>query len=242
MSKQMITTNEMLMFGTGILIIGIVLASYSFSAYKEIKRLETRFDFETLDKNTGMSTSDKYYKYLEYAEFLNQKLKENKNIPMKNVSCVYLDYAQHNAVQLYFLTDRKMTFDSEKRSAGIANIRALYNMTDDYKTCARASKYKTELENILEGANNSEKEKLKADERMNEFLYGSGAKVPELSTGKISAERQTDARTNGQENQTAAENSAPNYIDENGHAQTLTPEQIEYINKQQARTSAVQPE
>ena len=100
MARHEISSNEMLMLGVGVLIVGIVLASYSFSTYSEMKQLENQFDFDTLDKNTQISSSDKYYKYLEYSDILNQKLKANKNIPMKNVACVYLDYAEHNAVSL----------------------------------------------------------------------------------------------------------------------------------------------
>lgn len=231
MSRYEISSNELLMLGVGILIIGIILASYSFSTYVEMKQLDSQFDFETLEKNTQMSSSDKYYKYLEYSDILNQKLKANKNIPFKNVSCVYLDYAQHNATSLYDLTDKKMNLDFDKRSVGLSNIRSLYKMLDNYKSCSNASLYKKELENIMEGAANSEKEKLRADERMNEFLYGGEQKVPELGTEE--EQRQYEA----QQNPPQQVQQVPNYVDNNGQAQNLTPEQIEYINKNQAQTS-----
>lgn len=244
MAKQLMTTNEMLAAGIGILIIGIALAVYSVSAYSEMKRLETQFDFETLDKNNQISTSDKYYKYLEYSDILNQKLKENKNIPFKNVSCAYLDYAQHNALALYSLTDRKITADASKKAAGIGNIRALYELLDSYKNCSQAAAYKTELGNILEGADNAEKEKLRSDERLNEFLYGSDVKVPDVGAAPLGAENvQGSQPAEGEDvpaNQSAGQNSGntaaePNYIDSTGHAQVLTPEQIEYINKKQSQ-------
>jgi len=243
MTKQLMTTNEMLAAGIGILTIGIALAIYSFSAYSEMKRLETQFDFETLDKNNQISTSDKYYKYLEYSDILNQKLKENKNIPLKNVSCVYLDYAQHNALALYSLTDKKITADTSKKAAGIGNIRALYELLDNYKGCSQTAAYKSELVNILEGADNAEKEKLRSDERLNEFLYGSGVKVPDVGTASLETENVQNSQTQEgegtsvQETGTPSESGAdePNYIDSAGHAQVLTPEQIEYINKQQSQ-------
>ena len=60
MARHEISSNEMLMLGVGVLIVGIVLASYSFSTYSEMKQLENQFDFDTLDKNTQISSSDKY--------------------------------------------------------------------------------------------------------------------------------------------------------------------------------------
>lgn len=233
MARHEISSNEMLMLGVGVLIVGIVLASYSFSTYSEMKQLENQFDFDTLDKNTQISSSDKYYKYLEYSDILNQKLKANKNIPMKNVACVYLDYAQHNATALYDLTDKKMSMDSEKKSVALSNIRALNKMLEDYKTCSNASAYKTVLDEILEGASNAEKDKLRADERMNEFLYGDEPKVPELGTPEEQQQYEN------QQNQTPAiqPQNVPNYIDNSGHAQSLTQEQIDYINSQQVQTS-----
>lgn len=232
MARYEISANELLMIGVGILIVGVVLASYSFSTYVEMKQLDSQFDFDTLDKNTQMSTSDKYYKYLEYSDILNQKLKANKNIPFKNVACVYLDYAQHNATALYDLTDKKMTMDSEKKSVGLSNIRSLYKMLDNYKSCSNASAYKKVLDDILEGASNAEKDKLRADERMNEFLYGGEPKVPELATPE--EQQQYEAQQNQPPVQ---EQSAPNYVDNSGHSQNLTQEQIDYINSQQAQTS-----
>ena len=100
MSKQILKNNELLMLGTGLLILGAVLATYSISTYMEMQKLEQRIDFETIDKNNQLSSNEKYYKYMEYSDFLNLKLKENRKIPIKRVSCVYLDYAQHNAVEM----------------------------------------------------------------------------------------------------------------------------------------------
>ena len=79
MSRYLFANNEMLMLGAGILIIGAVLTSYSFSTYVEMQKLGEKIDFETFDKNNQISTTEKYYKYMEYSDFLNDKLKKNKN-------------------------------------------------------------------------------------------------------------------------------------------------------------------
>ena len=109
------TNNELIMLGSGILILGLVLGSYSFSTYLEVKELSQKIDFELIDDNNELSSSEKYYKYITIADFLNQKLNKNKNLAIKNSSCVYLDYAHHNAIELYRLTNRKLDMDDTKK-------------------------------------------------------------------------------------------------------------------------------
>ncbi|MBR6722741.1 hypothetical protein IKL64_04740 [bacterium] len=165
------TNNELIMLGSGILILGLVLGSYSFSTYLEVKELSQKIDFELIDDNNELSSSEKYYKYITIADFLNQKLNKNKNLAIKNSSCVYLDYAHHNAIELYRLTNRKLDMDDTKKSVAAGNVRGLYNMIDNYGTCKKAAQYKSELQNIL---TDIQKEEKAADneERMNRFLNG----------------------------------------------------------------------
>ena len=59
------TPNELMMLGTGILMIGLVLGSYSVSTYLEVKDLEKAVDFELIDDNNELSSEEKYYKYIE---------------------------------------------------------------------------------------------------------------------------------------------------------------------------------
>jgi len=171
-------TNDMLILGIIILVAGIFVASYSFSTYSEIKSLGTKIDFEELDNNNEMPTSDKYYKYLSYADFLNQKLEKNKSILIKNASCVYLDYAQHNAKFLYLLT-QKLDSDESKRSVAAGNIRSLYNMLDNYKTCNQSAGYKTELQKIIDEIQNNNLNPPDTDYRMEKFLNGYDQKAQE---------------------------------------------------------------
>lgn len=147
MDKQL--NNDLLVLGTIFLVIGLSVGSYSYSTYKEIKDLDTKLDFELIDNNNELSTQDKYYKYIAFADFLNQKLAKNKNIPMKNAACVYLDYAQHNTQELYKLTSRKMNMDESKKIIAAENVRSLYTTLDNYKTCKKSAIYKEELKNIL---------------------------------------------------------------------------------------------
>ena len=60
---------------------------------------------------------------------------KNKDIPIKNSSCIYLDYARHNAIELYKLTNRKLDMDDAKKSVSAGNIRNLYNTLEYYNTC-----------------------------------------------------------------------------------------------------------
>ena len=68
------TNNDMLLLGVSILIIGIMLGTYSFATYQETKNLEQKIDFEIIDDNNELTSEEKYYKYLSIADFLNQKL------------------------------------------------------------------------------------------------------------------------------------------------------------------------
>jgi len=164
--------NDSIMLGAGILLIGIMLSVYSVSTYFEVKKLGERIDFESIDNNLKMTASDKYYEYLKISDYLNKKLKKNKNIPIKNTACVYLDYAQHNAIEIYRLTERKQELDETKKNAAAGIVRSLSKMTDNYKTCKNSALYKQELEKILKDIENADKNKIDTEQRMNEFLDG----------------------------------------------------------------------
>lgn len=233
MSRYLFANNEMLMLGAGILIIGAVLTSYSFSTYVEMQKLGERIDFETLDKNNQISTTEKYYKYMEYSDFLNDKLKKNKRIPLKRVACVYLDYAQHNAIEMYYLTKDKMPFDTTRTKFSTDNVKDLYNILDSYKSCKQSAQYKAELEEILKDAQNFNKQRMEADERLEEFLYGGDDELPQAID--VPNENIPQTTLEPPTPQESIQPQTPNYIDSEGRAQTLTPEQIEYINKQQEK-------
>ena len=164
--------NDLLMLGIMSLVIGGALGVYSISSYLELKNLGDKIDFELIDDNNQMSSTDKYYKYLSFADFLNQKLNKNKNIPIKNASCVYLDYAQHNAIELYRLTSRRMELDESKRSVAAGNVRGLVTMLDNYKTCNKILSYKTELNNILDEIQKSENLPTDSNIRINRTIDG----------------------------------------------------------------------
>ena len=174
--------NDLLMLGIMFLVIGGALGVYSISSYVELKNLGDKVDFELIDDNNQMSSTDKYYKYLSIADFLNQKLNQNKNIPIKNASCVYLDYAQHNAIELYRLTSRRMELDDSKKSVAAGNVRGLVNMLDNYKTCNKTQTYKTELNNILDEIQKSENLNSNQDMRMNQFMDGYNRNVQTIPT------------------------------------------------------------
>lgn len=162
--------NDLLMLGITFLIVGIAVGSYSYSTYNEVKKLDSQIDFEMIDNNNSISTSEKYNKYIAFADFLNQKLAKNQNIPIKNTACVYLDYAQHNAIELYNLTDTKMDIDESKKIIAAENIRGLYNMLGNYKTCKKSATYKQELSEIIQKIEKKQNIKSDSDMRLEQFL------------------------------------------------------------------------
>ncbi len=150
------SSNDWLMLGIFLLVIGFILAVYSIATYTEIKSLGEKIDFELIDDNNSLSSSEKYYKNLTIADYLNQKINKNKNLPIKNSSCVYLDFAQHNAIELYTLTDTRLEVDEYKRKTATENVKALRTLLDSYNTCQKSKLYKAELDKIL---TDSEKKK-----------------------------------------------------------------------------------
>lgn len=162
--------NDLLLLGVTFLIIGLSVGSYSYSTYKEIKNLDTKIDFEMIDNNNSIPTMEKYYKYISYADYLNQKLAKNQNIPIKNTACIYLDYAQHNAIELYNLTDRKIDMDESKKFIATENIRTLYNMLGNYKTCKKSATYKSELDDILKKIEKKQNLYSDSDMRLEQYL------------------------------------------------------------------------
>lgn len=162
--------NDLLILGISILGIGLLLTAYSVSTYLEIKSLSKKIDFELIDDNNDMSNSDKYYKYLSNADFLNQKLEHNKNILIKNSSCIYLDYAQHNAIELYKLTNNKINMTESQKSVSAGIIRNLYTRLDDYRTCKQTEKYKKELSQILSDIQKQDDFSIESERRYNKFI------------------------------------------------------------------------
>lgn len=171
--------NDLLILGGSILLLGLLLMSYSISTYRETKALEDKIDFEEIDNNNSMSSSDKYFKYLSIADFLNQKLKKNEGLLMKNSSCAYLDYAQHNALALYRLTYNGMQTDESRKSVAAGNIRNLYSMLDNYKTCKQSNDYKKELGDILTDIQKTDDLYSQRQDRMSSFMSDYQQETPQ---------------------------------------------------------------
>lgn len=143
-------TNSQLILGIVVIIAGLVLLVYSIASYAEVRTLSGKIDFDELDNNNRIPTSEKYYKYLSISDYLNQSLTKNKNLPIKNVSCVYVDYAQHNTVSLYNLIYKGNSGEESKREVVEGNIKYLSEMLGSYKMCRRTAEYKKELDDLLE--------------------------------------------------------------------------------------------
>jgi hypothetical protein len=161
--------NSLLYKGMLILSFGLLLSAYSISSYVEVKNFAKNVDFELVDENIELSSEEKYYKYLTFADYINQKLNKNRNLPIKNASCTYLNYAQHNALELYRLTN-KMDSDIAKRNTANGNIRTLYNIIDNYSTCKSYPEYKTELKNLLTEIEQSANSNIENELRMQKIL------------------------------------------------------------------------
>lgn len=193
------SANNLLMLGITILVMGLFLMSYSISTYKEVKNLSEKIDFEEVDNNVQMSTSDKYFKYLSFANFLNQQLNKNKNLLIKNSACVYLDYAQHNAISLYKLAYSGIQTDDSRKGVAAGNVRTLSNMLDNYKTCNQTATYKKELENILNDIEKTDKLYSDRQQRMDSFLNGYN---PNSVDNKTVTPQETEDIKNGLQNNT----------------------------------------
>lgn len=165
-----IKNNNLLALGISILVLGLLLLSYSISSYTELKSLDDKMNFDELDNNVQMSTTDKYYRYLSNSDFLNQKLNKSKDLLFKNSTCVYLDYAEHNAVSLYELTYNGVQTDDSRKDVAAGNVRSLLKMLDNYRTCKQSSTYKDELKHILDDIEKSDSLYSNSEERMNNFM------------------------------------------------------------------------
>lgn len=183
-------TNNLLFLGISILVIGLFLLSYSVTTYKEVESLANKIDFEELDNNNQMSSSDKYFKYLSISDYLNQILNKNKNLLMKNSACVYLDYAQHNAISLYKLTYSGVQTEETRKSVAAGNVRNLYTMLDNYKTCKQTETYKAELKNILDDIQKSDNLYSEREKRMESFMKNYNVKQEEITPEETNVEEQ----------------------------------------------------
>ncbi len=161
-------SNNMLIIGVGLLVAGLFLSAYSISSYIETKTLTSKIDFEELENNNQMPDSEKYYQYLSNSDFLNSKLNQNKDFIVKNASCAYVDFAYHNAVSFYKLTQGQS--DMSKQGVAQGNIRSLIAIMDSYKSCKNTSQYKSELQKILDSEDKMSD--LYEREQMDNFING----------------------------------------------------------------------
>lgn len=180
--------NKLLALGISVILCGVSLLVYSITTYAESKQLYERIDFDSIDNNNQMSTSDKYIKYLSIADYLNQEMNKRKNLPIKNASCMYIDYAQHNANSMYKLIFTGIRDDGERRTAVEDSIKSLDSMLDFYQSCKKTSQYKAELKTLLEEIDKAQDLYVSADIKMDTFLNGSGLIEPP-------AEEQPQAQT-----------------------------------------------
>ena len=179
--------NGLLTLGIVSILAGLALLIYCITSYSEVKLLTDKIDFDELDNNIHISTSDKYYKHLSIWDTLNQKLEKNKNLPVKNMSCAYLDYAQHNIKSLYKLIYKSANEDTSRRAVVEGNIKSLSDMYDNYKSCRKVALYKDELDKMLNEIENSDD--IFYQGRMETFINGnrdiervdSGSAIPESS-------------------------------------------------------------
>jgi hypothetical protein len=199
--------NKLLALGISVILCGVSLLVYSITTYAESKQLYERIDFDSIDNNNQMSTSDKYIKYLSIADYLNQEMNKRKNLPIKNASCMYIDYAQHNANSMYKLIFTGIRDDGERRTAVEDSIKSLDSMLDFYQSCKKTSQYKAELKTLLEEIDKAQDLYVSADIKMDTFLNGSGLIEPP-------AEEQPQAQTQQSEtNNTMTDETYRQYLE-----------------------------
>ena len=162
--------NGMIALGITATIIGIIMLMYSFVSYSEKKLLSDKIDFDSIDNNNQISTSEKYYKYSSILDILITKLEKNKNLPYKNMSCAYLDYAQHDIKSMYKIVYKGANDELSKRETVKKNIEKLSDIYKYYKNCKTTALYTQELENMLKESKNIGN--VLPNERMENFLNG----------------------------------------------------------------------
>lgn len=207
--------NKLLALGISVILCGVSLLVYSITTYAESKQLYERIDFDSIDNNNQMSTSDKYIKYLSIADYLNQEMNKRKNLPIKNASCMYIDYAQHNANSMYKLIFTGIRDDGERRTAVEDSIKSLDSMLDFYQSCKKTSQYKAELKTLLEEIDKAQDLYVSADIKMDTFLNGSGLIEPP-------AEEQPQAQTQQPEtNNTMTDETYQQYLETEQNQQPI---------------------
>lgn len=207
--------NKLLALGISVILCGVSLLVYSITTYAESKQLYERIDFDSIDNNNQMSTSDKYIKYLSIADYLNQEMNKRKNLPIKNASCMYIDYAQHNANSMYKLIFTGIRDDGERRTAVEDSIKSLDSMLDFYQSCKKTSQYKAELKTLLEEIDKAQDLYVSADIKMDTFLNGSGLIEPP-------AEEQPQAQTQQSEtNNTMTDETYQQYLETEQNQQPI---------------------
>ena len=162
--------NGLLILGIVSIIAGLSLLIYCITSYSEIKLVTDKIDFDELDNNIQISTSDKYYKYLSIWDMLNEKLEKNKNLPVKNMSCAYLDYSQHNIKSMYKLIFKSANEDSTSGSVVEGNIKTLQELYKNYKSCRKTALYMDELDKMIVEIDNADD--IFYQGRMDTFLTG----------------------------------------------------------------------
>lgn len=197
------------------IICGIFLFCYSIKSYTEIRYLNNNIIFDELDNNTRMSTNDKYYKYLSIGDFLNNKLDKNKKLPIKNTSCVYVDYAQHNILSLYRLIYKISNDDSSRKAVVEGNIRSFLIMLENYKNCRKYDLYKVELQSLIEEIQKTDK--IMMENRIDAFLNGNKSDSFSVNqeNEKDNALQDENYENNISPNNTNEESSGLNNFDDN---------------------------
>ena len=152
------TGNKRLYLGLFITIVGLFLLLYSFLIAVEEQKLNKYVDLEYLVENTDMTSTEKYYKYLDITDYLSNYVKKNKDLPIKNLSCKYMDYYYETTIDFYDLVDKKFSTDVSKTEVASAQLQNCFNTLKDYSTCPNASKYKEDIEQYL--INDSKTEEL----------------------------------------------------------------------------------
>lgn len=166
------SVNRMLICGIVLIFGGIALFIYSLATYSEVNTLYDKINFDDLDNNKQVPTSEKYYKYLSVSDFLNEKLVKNKNLPLKKTSCIYLDYAQHNTISLYKLIYNGERNDASRREVVEGNVRSLYDTLGSYAGCKKTVEYKVELNKILDEIKKSNDLYQESEAELNSLING----------------------------------------------------------------------
>lgn len=174
---------KLLILGILILITGVVLFIYSLYSLYIVQSLDNKYDFNQIDNNNTISNSEKYFKHLSISDELYKNIYDNRNLPIKNASCAYMDFAQVNNISLYKLTFNGMQTEESRKTTVERIIRKYYEIAGYYQQCKNTPLYKEELKKLIDDIERQDDIYEQQARKVDDFMTGGGKYIENLGEG-----------------------------------------------------------